>query len=151
MQTASQTLFADIDHKMEAKRNVIEVNLLFNPSILSTMWQMVLGKVSPEDEPLIKILSEKGDAFVRSGILGMGVVSAFPFLRFVFPKALGYNVQMDYFNTCNKVGKVRQYWLFLYIKKSTNFTVNIIRKLCIFFPDTFSRDGKRIKVVSIDH
>lgn len=68
---------------------------------------MVTGRLALEDKPDIQILSEKGDGFVKSGIFGAGIVNAFPVLRFIFPKALGYDVQMDYFNTCNKVGGVR--------------------------------------------
>ncbi|XP_021961918.1 farnesoate epoxidase [Folsomia candida] len=104
IQDSSQRLFGTIDDKIGTGKSCdVDVELIFNNPILSIMWQMVVGRISPEDEPYIKLLAEKGDAFVRSGILGTGIVNAFPFLRFVFPKALGYNVQMDYFNTSNTI------------------------------------------------
>ncbi|XP_035702590.1 methyl farnesoate epoxidase isoform X2 [Folsomia candida] len=106
IQIASESLFADIDLKIGNGKNsgIIDVELLFNTPILSIIWQMVTGRLALEDKPDIQILSEKGDGFVKSGIFGAGIVNAFPVLRFIFPKALGYDVQMDYFNTCNKVG-----------------------------------------------
>ncbi|OXA45390.1 farnesoate epoxidase [Folsomia candida] len=107
IQVASQRLFATIDDKIgpEKKSCDIDIELLYNQPILSIMWQMIVGDLSPEDEPSLKILSEKGDAFVRVSIFGAGIVIAFPFLRFVFPNALGYNVQMDFFQACNTIAQ----------------------------------------------
>lgn len=106
-QTASQSLFADIDSKIETQSGVIEIDRYFNASILAIMWKMIVGRIIPEDEPNMEAISEKGHAFMRSGVLGMGIVNAYPFLRHIFPKTLGYTVQMDYFTTCNRVGKVK--------------------------------------------
>ncbi|OXA44260.1 Methyl farnesoate epoxidase [Folsomia candida] len=105
IKTASQSLFADIDSKIETQSGVIEIDRYFNASILAIMWKMIVGRIIPEDEPNMEAISEKGHAFMRSGVLGMGIVNAYPFLRHIFPKTLGYTVQMDYFTTCNRVGK----------------------------------------------
>ncbi|XP_035712851.1 probable cytochrome P450 305a1 [Folsomia candida] len=67
------------------------------------MWQMVEGRIKPGDEDDIKMLVVKSDAFIRSRSRGSGIVNSFPFLRFVFPQTLGYNDQMAFFNSCNKV------------------------------------------------
>ncbi|XP_035714122.1 farnesoate epoxidase-like [Folsomia candida] len=104
IRTASESLFSEIDNKMETCGS-IGVGLLFNKSILAIMWQMIVGRLSREDEPLIDTLSEKGNKFAQSSLFGAGIVNVFPFLRFVFPNLLGYNMQMDFFNTCNKVAK----------------------------------------------
>ncbi|XP_035713643.1 cytochrome P450 2K6 isoform X1 [Folsomia candida] len=107
IKVASKRLFASIDDKIGFEKTScdLDVELLYNDSILSIMWQMIVGRLSPEDEPSIKILSEKGDAFVRVSVFGTGIVNAFPFLRFIFPNALGYNVQMDFFQTCNSIAQ----------------------------------------------
>ncbi|OXA44400.1 farnesoate epoxidase [Folsomia candida] len=105
IQVSSQRLFASIDAiiGIDKKSCDLDVELLFNNPILSIMWQMVVGRISPNDEPHLKLIGEKGYAFIRASIFGTGIVNAFPFLRFVFPKALGYDVQMDFFKTCNAI------------------------------------------------
>lgn len=72
------------------------------------MWQMVEGRIKPGDEDDIKMLVVKSDAFIRSRSRGSGIVNSFPFLRFVFPQTLGYNDQMAFFNSCNKVAGVSE-------------------------------------------
>ncbi|XP_021961917.1 farnesoate epoxidase [Folsomia candida] len=105
IQVSSQRLFSSIDGKIGTYKKScdLDVELLFNNSILSIMWQMVVGRISPEDEPYLKLIGEKGDAFIRASVFATGIVNAFPFLRFIFPKALGYNLQMDFFKTCNEI------------------------------------------------
>ncbi|OXA44558.1 Farnesoate epoxidase [Folsomia candida] len=107
IQTTAETLFNEIDTHIGTKKNsaAIQVDLLFHPSILTIMWQMCVGRLDPDDMPKIKILSEKGDRCLQSGVFGTGIVNAFPFLRRVFPNLLEYNIQMDYFNTCNAIAK----------------------------------------------
>ncbi|OXA45063.1 Cytochrome P450 2D9 [Folsomia candida] len=107
IKVASQRLFGSIDDKMGSPKTScdLDVQLLYNDPILSIMWQMIVGRLSPEDEPSIKILSEKGDAFLRTSVFGAGIVNAFPFLRRIFPNALGYNVQMDFFKECNTIAQ----------------------------------------------
>lgn len=103
---ASESIFAQIDDSIMARVD-IEVDKIFQKSILSMTWLMIVGKLSPEDGPDIELLSDKGRAFMESSFFGAGITNVFPILRFIFPHWLGYNVQMDFFTTCNKIAKVR--------------------------------------------
>ncbi|OXA48953.1 Cytochrome P450 2D11 [Folsomia candida] len=101
---ASESIFAQIDDSIMARVD-IEVDKIFQKSILSMTWLMIVGKLSPEDGPDIELLSDKGRAFMESSFFGAGITNVFPILRFIFPHWLGYNVQMDFFTTCNKIAK----------------------------------------------
>ncbi|XP_021961477.1 farnesoate epoxidase [Folsomia candida] len=102
IQIASDLLFAKIDEKLGTEVNV---DYFFHPPIQTTMWLMIVGRLSEDDQAHVKLISEKGERFMKSGILGPSLVNAFPFLRYVFPNWLGYKVQMDFFRSCTSIGK----------------------------------------------
>ncbi|OXA45059.1 farnesoate epoxidase [Folsomia candida] len=148
IKVASERLFASIDYKIGPEKTScnLDVELLYNSAILSIMWQMIVGRLSPEDEPSIKIISEKGDAFNRTSIFGAGIVNAFPFLRYIFPDALGYNVQMDFFKECNTIAKnlftemeakMRKFQLTMPTNLLEAFVLNSIKDPKIFNCDNF--------------
>ncbi|OXA45130.1 Farnesoate epoxidase [Folsomia candida] len=110
IQIASDLLFAKIDDKLGTEVNV---DYFFHQPIQTTMWLMVVGRLSEDDKEDIKLIIDTEERFIKSGVLGPSVVNAFPFLRFVFPNWLGHKVQilaesalqMDFFQTCNSIGK----------------------------------------------
>lgn len=99
-------LFRHIDDRIDS---AINVSLLFNPSIMTILWEIIVGPASPKDTEVIKRLTETSQAFLQSSVVGTGLINAYPFLRKIFPKILGYNVQMDFFNSCNNIAKVCNY------------------------------------------
>lgn len=84
----------------------VEVELLFSPAILSIMWQLMVGRISKADEPLINVLSENINKFVLSSAFAAGLVTAFPVLRHIFPRWTGYNVQMAFFTVSHEIAEV---------------------------------------------
>ncbi|XP_021961712.2 farnesoate epoxidase [Folsomia candida] len=161
IKVASQRLFGSIDDKMGSPKTScdLDVQLLYNDPILSIMWQMIVGRLSPEDEPSIKILSEKGDAFLRTSVFGAGIVNAFPFLRRIFPNALGYNVQMDFFKECNTIAqnlftemeeKMRKLRMITPINLLEAFVQNSIKDSKIFNCDNFLLTFQDMLLTSTD-
>jgi len=66
----------------------------FKKSFMSIMATLMLGKrFNYNDKRLLKLLQFEDD-FTKNGILGAGLMLAFPFLRYIFPKALGYDDQL---------------------------------------------------------
>lgn len=86
----------------------VNIEQLFSPTVLSILWQLIVGRISKEDEPIIKVLADKGNKLVTSSAVSVGLGHAFPILRYLFPNWSGYNVQMDFNNTCHQVARVRK-------------------------------------------
>ncbi|XP_035712295.1 cytochrome P450 2C13, male-specific-like isoform X2 [Folsomia candida] len=101
----SQSWFADIDNKIDTQGGVIPIERYFNSSILAIMWKIIVGRITPEDETNMEAISDKGHALMQTGFYGIAVVMAYPFFRRIFPETLDYNVQTDYFTTCNGISK----------------------------------------------
>ncbi|XP_021961478.1 farnesoate epoxidase isoform X1 [Folsomia candida] len=102
IQIALDLLFAKIDDKLGTEVNV---DYFFHQPILTTMWLMIVGRISEDDKAHLTLISETTERFIKSSVLGPSLVNAFPFLRFVFPNWLGHKVQMDFFRTCTSIGK----------------------------------------------
>ncbi|OXA47347.1 putative cytochrome P450 303a1 [Folsomia candida] len=96
--------YVQIDKKMGTE-GAVEVELLFSPAILSIMWQLMVGRISKADEPLINVLSENINKFVLSSAFAAGLVTAFPVLRHIFPRWTGYNVQMAFFTVSHEIAE----------------------------------------------
>ncbi|XP_035705297.1 farnesoate epoxidase isoform X2 [Folsomia candida] len=101
---ACEALFSQID-KDSKEHGVVETNHIFNAHIMTIMWQMMFGPLSSKDFADLTRISASSDDFVNSGVTGMGIINAFPFLRHICPRLLKYNVPMDFFNTCNDIAK----------------------------------------------
>ncbi len=79
----------------------------FHISFINVMASLIMGsRHSYEDPQLHKLLKDSVD-FVKNGVFGAGLLTAYPFLRFVFPDALGYNVQMAAANGVAEYATVR--------------------------------------------
>jgi len=52
------------------------------------------GKNMTYDDPELLELLDHGHNFIKNGIFGPGILTAFPFLKSVFPEALGYTTQI---------------------------------------------------------
>lgn len=96
-------LFAKIDDNLGTEVNI---DYLFHQPILTIMWQMVVGRLTEDDKAQVKLISEKAERFVKSGVVGMSIANAFPFLRYVFPTWLGRTAQVYFFQACKTIGKV---------------------------------------------
>lgn len=71
------------------------INRLISPSVLSVLWGLVAGsRISRNDPQLIRLLDlfyRRSRAFDMSG----GILSQFPYLRFIAPEFSGYNIIKD--------------------------------------------------------
>lgn len=68
---------------------------------------MLIGKdLTIEDEKDIEELSVSGNKFISMSTFGAGIVNAYPFLAKIFPEALGYNAQMEFFLYSSAMAKV---------------------------------------------
>ena len=66
----------------------------FHLAFANIMASLLMGRrQSYEDKDLQKLLKDNMD-FVKNGVFGAGLLTAYPFLRFVFPDSLGYKTQM---------------------------------------------------------
>ncbi|XP_035713828.1 farnesoate epoxidase isoform X2 [Folsomia candida] len=102
IQVMLDLLFAKIDDNLGTEVNI---DYLFHQPILTIMWQMVVGRLTEDDKAQVKLISEKAERFVKSGVVGMSIANAFPFLRYVFPTWLGRTAQVYFFQACKTIGK----------------------------------------------
>jgi methyl farnesoate epoxidase/farnesoate epoxidase len=73
---------------------VILMQRYFQLSLLNVLWGMMAGRRYEAGDPKLETLLEINSGWFQSGNFGAGIVTAFPFLRFVFPEWTGYNKQM---------------------------------------------------------
>jgi len=67
----------------------------FQPSLMNVLWTMMAAKRYEHDDPKLARLLEINSAWFQSGNFGAGVVTAFPFLRYMLKEWTGYNNQME--------------------------------------------------------
>ncbi|CAG7822951.1 unnamed protein product [Allacma fusca] len=65
----------------------------FQLGFLNVLWGMLAGKRYSLDDPKLINLLKMNSQWFQSGVFGGGIVFAYPFLRYIFPDALGYNLQ----------------------------------------------------------
>lgn len=65
----------------------------FQLSLLNVLWGMMAGVRYDHDDPRLAKIIEVSSAWFESGNFGAGIVTAFPFLRLIFPEWTGYNIQ----------------------------------------------------------
>jgi len=80
----------------------------FHRSFANLIANMMMGKRFHYDDPELLSLLHHGHDFIKNGIFGAGILTAFPFLKYVFPEALGYNTQMGAVRGIQQCAKVRQ-------------------------------------------
>ena len=81
----------------------------FTKGFLNLVSSLVTGERLPLDNPDLQMLVDASYKFLSVGHMGAGIISAWPFLRFVFPKALGYDRQMEAFHEKKEYGLVKTY------------------------------------------
>jgi hypothetical protein len=91
----------------------VSMDVTFAPLVLNVLWVLTTGaKFSSHDDPrlhrLLQLLKDRSKAFDMAG----GTLNQFPWIRFLAPEWIGYNVILrlnselkDIFMVCNaKVG-----------------------------------------------
>jgi len=90
-----QDLLISMEEDMAKNKGQIYFSeMYFNFSFLNLTGSTVIGTRHSINDPKIKKLLQDSYDFISSGVFGTGLLVAFPFLRFLFPQALGYNTQM---------------------------------------------------------
>ncbi|CAG7822950.1 unnamed protein product [Allacma fusca] len=92
----------ELQEMMEGLRKVAKTNggkhrmeRFFQLSLLNVVWTMLAGKRYSHDDPRLHKLLKLNSMWFQSGNFGGGIVIAYPFLRFLFPNLLGYNLQKE--------------------------------------------------------
>jgi hypothetical protein len=67
----------------------------FHISFINVMASLIIGSRHSYEDPQLKNLLQYSDDWVKNGVLGTGLITAFPFLRFICPGLLGYDLQMS--------------------------------------------------------
>ena len=95
IQDELQNFTTHIDEERKLKNGKLHFSVhYFHLSFANIMASVVMGtRRSYEDKDLQNLL-KYGVEFVKNGVFGAGLLIAYPFLRFIFPEALGYNTQM---------------------------------------------------------
>jgi len=78
----------------ERNGGVVLMRRHFQLSLLNVLWGMMAGIRYDYDDPKLVRLIEASSAWFESGNFGAGIVTAYPFLRFLFKEWTGYNVQV---------------------------------------------------------
>jgi len=78
----------------------------FHRSFLNITLTLVIGKRFNYNDPRLLKLLQYEHLFMKNGILGAGLMTAFPFLRYIFPKALGYDDQIGGLRGHHAIAKV---------------------------------------------
>ena len=87
------TIHMDEERKLKNGKLHFSVDF-FHLSFANLMASLVMGaRQSYEDKDLQKLLKDSVD-FAKNGVFGTGLLTAYPFLRFIFPDPLGHNTQM---------------------------------------------------------
>jgi len=108
IQAELQYLIESMDKQIKENDGRIHFSVhFFHLTFINIMAGMIMGiRHSYEDKDLQKLLKDSVD-FIKNGVVGAGLLTAFPFLRFVCPDALGYNVQMEAAKGIREYAKVR--------------------------------------------
>ncbi|XP_021945089.1 methyl farnesoate epoxidase [Folsomia candida] len=66
----------------------------FQPSLMNVLWTMMAAKRYDHDDPKLTKLLEINSGWFQTGSFGSGIITAFPFIRFLFPEWTGYSSLM---------------------------------------------------------
>lgn len=96
LQEEAQELVKNLIQRMEEDTSVVvEMEDVFNISVLNTLWTMLAGvRYSPQDKTLKTLQDLLSNLFKNIDVVGC-LFSQFPFLRFVAPELSGYKGYID--------------------------------------------------------
>lgn len=75
--------------------NVVHFDIFYHLSFLNIVLSMLVGKRYSHDDKRLQYVMENVKHFFKSGVVGAGVMTAYPFLRYVFPTMTGFKIQME--------------------------------------------------------
>jgi len=94
----------------------------FEKIFMNIAATLLIGKrFNYNDQRLLKLLHYEHE-FIKNGVLGAGLLLAFPFLQYICPKALGYNDQSIGIQGFHAIARV----IFFLFKKCNKFVLIII-------------------------
>jgi len=99
-----------IETQLDSSGNgVLEMHQFFAVPVTKVMWRMTVGRWKPEDDVLLTKVVDSSYTFLSQGVVGPGIINAFPFLKRLFPEALGLNMIMELTKVCRKIARVGSY------------------------------------------
>jgi hypothetical protein len=101
-----ELVFQKIDQLRNSNKNVVPINDLFVLPVFKIMWQMIAGSCTNEDLKVISKLLHLSELSIRKGVFGAGIVTAYPFMRFIIPETTGHVYQMDFYKAAHVAAKV---------------------------------------------
>jgi len=113
-------LFKYMNQEREINNGHIHFSkIYFNLSFLNLTGSMIIGKRHSFEDPKFNKLLQDSLDFIKGGLLGISMMAAYPFLRYVFPAALGYNTQMRAVQGIQRYAKVFNTSMLWYRKRIT--------------------------------
>ncbi|XP_008549892.1 methyl farnesoate epoxidase-like [Microplitis demolitor] len=95
----AEMLICHLKKKTLNGTKMIEMNKVFDIAVLNSLWILLAGKrFSYDDSKVENILATVHEAFKSNDTLG-GIISHFPFLRFIIPELSGYTSLMKVLHT----------------------------------------------------
>ena len=80
--------------KVATSDGIIVFERFFQLSLLNVLWSMLAGKRYSHDDPKLLKLLEINSLWFQSGSFGAGIITAFPFIRFLLPELTGSNMMI---------------------------------------------------------
>jgi len=104
-----QTLLAEIDENINSSYGgvgIFDVSDLFLIPVFKLPWKLIMGRCTDQDIETFKPLIKKTILMAENTMTGAGLINAFPFIRFLFPKWTGHNITMEFVDESYKLSSV---------------------------------------------
>ncbi|CAL8143167.1 unnamed protein product [Orchesella dallaii] len=75
--------------------NIVHFDTFYHLTFLNLVLSMLVGKRYKHDDKQLRYVMDNVNHFFKSGVVGAGIMTAYPFLRYVFPTMTGFKIQME--------------------------------------------------------
>jgi hypothetical protein len=90
-----EELCADIKTRAQNNNGTVPAQHLFSLPMLNTVWSMISGKRYDLKDPKLIKFAGLIDTYFRTGSIGAGLLTAYPFLVDVAPKVVKFDKQQE--------------------------------------------------------
>ncbi|XP_044587036.1 methyl farnesoate epoxidase-like isoform X1 [Cotesia glomerata] len=149
----AETLVCYLKKKITNNKEKIAMNKIFDVAVLNSLWVLLAGyRFDYDDVRLHNILTTIHEAFESNDTLG-GLISHFPFLRFIIPEISGYTSLMK---TLHKLWKFIDDEIEIHLNKiqlhqpASNFIDAYLLERYDETSRQFSYDRKELIVICLD-